>query len=40
LFLIQIIHPFHKQEVGNLLNGREGVGDTAGPEFVPELVDL
>jgi len=40
LLLVQLVEPFHEQQVGDLLNGGERIGDAAGPEFVPELVDL
>jgi catechol 2,3-dioxygenase-like lactoylglutathione lyase family enzyme len=37
---IQFVEPLHEQQVGDLLNGGEGVANTAAPEFVPELIDL
>lgn len=36
---IQIIEPLHEQQVSDLLDGGERIGDAAGPESVPELVD-
>ena len=40
LLQIEIIQTLHEQEVGNLLDGGERIGDAAAPELVPELVDL
>src|SRR5574341_1485624 len=37
---VQRIQPAHEQQVADLLDGREWVGDAAGPEAVPELVNL
>jgi transposase len=40
LFLIQLVEPLHEQQIGDLLDSGERVGDSTGPELVPELVDL
>src|SRR5207247_8416794 len=40
LFLVERIQPAHEQEVADLLNRGEGIGDSSGPELVPELVHL
>ncbi len=40
LFLVQLVETLHEQQIGDLLDGGERVGDAAGPELVPELVDL
>ena len=40
LLLVEVVQPFHEQEVGDLFDRRERIGDPATPEFVPELADL
>jgi hypothetical protein len=39
VILIQLVEALHEQHLGDLLDGGERIGDAAGPEFVPELVD-
>ena len=34
------VRPVQKEQVGDLLDYFERIGDTAGPEGVPDLVDL
>ncbi len=35
-----LLEPFQKDEIRHLLDGRERVGNAAGPEAVPEGVDF
>jgi len=37
---VQVIQPAQEEQVGDLLDDFERVGDAAGPEGVPDLVDL
>jgi len=37
---MQIVEPLDEQEVGDLLDHRKRVGHAAGPEGVPDLIDL
>jgi len=37
---LQLVQSPDEQQVGNLLDDLERVGDPAGPEAVPDLVDL
>jgi hypothetical protein len=37
---LEVIEPAKKQQVGDLLDDLKGIGDTAGPECVPDTVDL
>ena len=38
--LLHVVEALGKQQVGDLLNDRQRVGDTARPEGVPDLIDL
>jgi hypothetical protein len=37
---VQIVQPPQKQQIGDLLDDFERVGDPPGPEGVPDAVDL
>jgi hypothetical protein len=37
---VEIIEPLQEEQVGDLLDDFEGIGDTAGPEGIPESVDF
>ena len=37
---VQVVEPAQEQQVGDLLDDFERVGDAAGPEGVPDAVDL
>jgi hypothetical protein len=37
---VQVVQPAQEEQVGDLLDHLERVGDAAGPEGVPDLVDL
>lgn len=37
---MQIVEPLDEEQIGDLLDHREGIGYTAGPEGVPDLIDL
>jgi len=38
LFLVDLVEPLHEEQIGDLLNGCERIGDAASPELVPELI--
>ncbi|ENC86294.1 type I restriction modification system M subunit domain protein [Escherichia coli 6-537-08_S1_C2] len=38
--MIQLIKPFHEQQVGNLLYGSKRIADATAPKFVPKQVDF
>lgn len=37
---VQVVEPAQEEQVGDLLDHLDGVGDAAGPEGVPDLVDF
>ena len=37
---MQLVQPLGEQQIGDLLDHRQRVGHAAGPEGVPDLVDL
>jgi hypothetical protein len=37
---VQIVQALEKKQVGDLLDDFEGVGDAAGPESIPDAVNL
>ena len=37
---LQVIQPLEKEEVGDLLDDFEGIGDATGPEGIPEGIDF
>jgi hypothetical protein len=37
---VQVVQEFEKKQIGNLLDDFEGVGDAAGPESIPDAVNL
>jgi hypothetical protein len=37
---VQVVQPAQEQQVGDLLDDLQRVGDTAGPEGIPDAVDL
>jgi hypothetical protein len=37
---LQVVEPAQKEQVGDLLDDFERIGDPAGPEGVPDAVDL
>jgi hypothetical protein len=37
---VQVVQPAQEEQIGDLLDHLERVGDAAGPEGVPDLVDL
>jgi hypothetical protein len=37
---VQFVQPFDEEQVGQLFDDREGVGDAAGPHGVPDAVDF
>ena len=38
-FEVELIELLHEQQVGDLFDCRERIGDAAGPEAVPEFID-
>ena len=37
---VQIVEPFQEKQVGDLLDDFEGIGNAAGPELIPDAVNL
>ena len=37
-FQVEIVQPFHKEQIGDLLDCRDGICDAAAPELIPELI--
>lgn len=37
---VEVVEPFQEQEIGDLLNHLQRVGNPAGPEAIPDPVDL
>lgn len=37
---LQVVQPTEKEEIGDLLDDLQGVGNAAGPEAVPDRIDL
>ena len=37
---LQVVEPADEEQVGDLLDHLQRVGDAAGPEGIPDLVDL
>jgi len=37
---VQVVQPAQKEQVGDLLDDFQRVGDAAGPEGIPDSVDL
>ena len=37
---VKVVQTAQEEQVGDLLDDLQGVGDTTGPEGVPDLVDL
>src|SRR5205814_5591057 len=40
LQLVQCVEPPHEEQIADLLDRGERIGDPAGPELVPELVNI
>ena len=37
---MRLIKPAHEQEIGDLFDNFERIGDPAGPEGIPDIIDL
>jgi hypothetical protein len=40
LLVIQVLQPFEEDQVGDLFDSGEGVGDAAGPKSIPQASDV
>lgn len=36
---VELVELFHEEQIGDLLDGGEGIGNASGPEAVPEFID-